>query len=106
MAYSYLVCYRGRADDPAAFVRYYRDAHLPLVRRFPGVRSVELHVGADADAPFLLVLRLIFATREDLDAALASPERQRAKEDMRNFPPFSGETWRQVSRVENDETPR
>ena len=96
MAVSYFVCYRGKADDPAAFVRYYRDSHLPLVRKFPGVISVVLHVGADADAPFLLMLQLVFASRYDLDTALASPERLRARADMQNFPPFQGETWRQI----------
>lgn len=101
MAVSYFVCYRGKADDPEAFVSYYRDAHLPLVRKFPGVKSVELHVAADDDAPFLLVLQLVFLSRQELDAALASPERQRAKADMRNFPPFHGEILRQISQIED-----
>jgi len=100
MACAYLIFYRVQAEDPAAFVAYYRDHHLPLVRQFPKILSVEFHVADDEEAPFLIVVRLVFANRHDLEVALRSPERLSAHADMKRFPAYEGDVLRQIVRIE------
>lgn len=65
-----------RAVDPEAFDRHYREIHIPLGSRLPGLRRYT--VGRDAaavrGAPYYLVAELEWDTMEDLLAAFASPE--------------------------------
>jgi len=72
----FLVLYETPAD-PAAFARHYREVHLPLARKLPGLRRYT--VGDDATAvrggtPCHLVAELEWDTMEDLRAAFASAE--------------------------------
>ncbi|MFK0112108.1 EthD family reductase [Streptomyces sp. NPDC091217] len=74
MTARFIVLYETPAD-PAAFDRHYRDVHLPLVRRLPGLRCYTL--GRDAVAvrggePYYLVAELEWDTMEELRAAFAS----------------------------------
>lgn len=53
---------------------YYRDTHLPLVRRLlvpAGLRSLSYY-RPDGDAPFQLIAELRFDDRATADAALAA----------------------------------
>ena len=57
-----------------------------------------LHRPVEASDPFpvrrgdtFLLAQMQFDTAADLDAALQSDARQRARDDFHNFPPFSGE---------------
>ena len=95
MSHAYLVMYEGKPDDPEAFFRYYLDHHIPIVRSFPKIRRVEIQRGVDG-GDFFMITRLIFDTLEDLNAAIASPERERARADMANFPSFQGTVRRQI----------
>ena len=36
MSFKVAVCY-GQPDDPEAFDAYYRDTHMPLARKIPGL---------------------------------------------------------------------
>jgi uncharacterized protein (TIGR02118 family) len=105
MTCAYFIYYRIRANDPAAFIQYYREQHMPLVRQFPGIRSADLHIGVDDASPFLIVVRLVFDSQEDLGAALRSPERELARADMQRFPAFEGEILRQVTLIESTFAP-
>jgi len=74
--------------DPAAFDRYYRETHIPLAHKIPGLRSFSISKGpiqALAGAAPHLVAILNFDTMADLHAALASPEGQAAAADLPNF---------------------
>ncbi len=103
MSYAYLVIYEGRPENPEEFLRYYVEHHVPLVWAFPGVRRVEVERGVDEGDVFLIG-RFTFDTLEDLRAAIVSPERERARTDMANFPAFKGTVRRQA--VEILELPR
>jgi uncharacterized protein (TIGR02118 family) len=76
MTARFLALYETPAD-PEAFDRHYRDVHIPLGRRLPGLRRYT--VGRDVTAlrggaPYYLVAELEWDTMNDLHAAFNSPE--------------------------------
>jgi uncharacterized protein (TIGR02118 family) len=75
--------------DPRAFDAHYRNTHLPLAWRVPGVRRIEINAGPvmslDGPAPYHLVGLLSFDSMEEMQAGLASPEGQAAAADLANF---------------------
>ena len=82
-----LVLYNTPAE-PAAFDRYYREKHIPLARKIPGLRAYLISSSAvqalAGSAPYLVAI-LNFDSMADLNAALASPEGQAAAADLPNF---------------------
>ena len=82
-----LVLYNKPAD-PAAFDRYYRETHIPIAKRIPGLRSYQVSSGpvqAPAGNPPHLVAILNFDSMADVGAALASPEGQATAADLSQF---------------------
>ena len=82
-----LVLYHPPADA-AAFDRYYRETHIPLAQRIPGLRSYVISAAPPrvlAGHPVHLVAELDFDSLAAIDAALASPEGQAAAHDLANF---------------------
>jgi uncharacterized protein (TIGR02118 family) len=83
-----LVSLFSRPEDPAAFDRHYRETHTPIVLRYPRIREVRLSrvdpVGPRS-APYYLVAEMVFDSRADLDAALASEPGIESARDLRNF---------------------
>lgn len=81
-----LVMYK-RPGDEAAFLKYYQEVHLPIVRRIPGIEKLQFYRGAESRFPpeFFLIAELHFASREALDAAMRSPENKEAAQDLGNF---------------------
>ena len=75
MTARFLALYETPAD-PGAFDRHYREIHIPLGRRLPGLRRYA--VGRDAAAvrgePYYLIAELDWDTMDELRAAFASPE--------------------------------
>ncbi len=107
MSVSYFVRYKGKAENPRAFVDYYRAHHAPLLWQFPGIRNLILHHPAEFQDPFpvspggeLMVAQMIFDTVEDLNRALASEARVRARDDFANLPGFTGEITHQAMQAE------
>jgi uncharacterized protein (TIGR02118 family) len=98
MSYAYLVIYEGKPDNAEEFLRYYIEHHLPIVWTFPKVRRVEVEQGVD-DGNIFMIGRFTFDTFEDLRVAIVSPERERARADMANFPPFKGTVRRQAVEI-------
>ena len=82
-----LVLYNTPAD-PAAFDLYYRDTHIPVAQKIPGLRSYTISNGPvqalAGSAPHLVAI-LTFDSMAGLSAALASPEGQAAAADLPNF---------------------
>jgi uncharacterized protein (TIGR02118 family) len=77
----------GRPTDPAAFDQYYREIHIPLGRKIPGVLRIEVGRPSpldDSTAPYL-VATLDFASEEAFAAGLGSPEGAAAAADVPNF---------------------
>ena len=71
--------------DPAAFERHYRDVHMPIARKIPSVRKVELaKVFPKEDGsptPAYRTADLYFDSYEAACAAIASAEGQAAIKD-------------------------
>ncbi|HKT56951.1 MAG TPA: EthD family reductase [Microbacterium sp.] len=72
--------------DRSAFERHYRQTHLPLVGRLPGVRDMEFALNLDAEGgPVYAIFEATFPSAEALGAALASPEGRAVQEDVPNY---------------------
>jgi uncharacterized protein (TIGR02118 family) len=102
---SYFVRYRGAAADPASFVDYYATRHAPILKEFTGIRSLSLHEPVGWQDPFpvhpdgtALLAQMTFDTPSDLERALHSEARRRARNDFGRFPKFSGEVTHQAMR--------
>lgn len=83
--------------DVADLRAYYRDHHVAILERFPGIRQIVLHEAKKFDDPFpttpgptTWMAQMIFDTLEDLNAALQSTARADARTDFARFPPFEG----------------
>ncbi len=93
MSVTLLALYRrpeGGEEAEATFRRRYRDEHLPLIRKVPGLRS--LHVASVdqrlmGDDDFIVVTRMVFDDRASLDAGLASDEMRVAGRNLRDVAP-------------------
>lgn len=69
--------------DPEAFERHYREIHIPLARKIPGLRS---YVFLDNPTPvrgepYFRIAELRWDSMDDLRAGIASPEAQAVAED-------------------------
>ena len=82
MTARFLAVYETPAD-PAAFDRHYREIHLPLLRRLPGLRRhmVSRDVTVLHGEPYYLIAELDWDTMAELRAAFASPEGQATAAD-------------------------
>ena len=82
MTARFLALYETPAD-PGAFDRHYRQVHIPLLRRLPGLRRYS--VGRDLTALhgglYYLVTELEWDTMDELRAAFAAPEGQATAAD-------------------------
>ena len=95
-AAAYLVLYEGAPEDPDAFLSYYLEHHVPLLREFPRIRGIDVGLGEDG-GDFFMIVRLLFDDLDDLRAAITSPERERARKDREErFPPFNGRVRHQT----------
>lgn len=99
----YFVRYRGSAADPAAFVEYYATRHATILKEFSAIRTLSLYEPTFWNDPFpvrpdgtALLAQMTFDTPADLERALHSEARRRAREDFGRFPPFSGEVTHQA----------
>jgi uncharacterized protein (TIGR02118 family) len=91
MTVSLLALYRRPESDEAleTFLRRYTEEHLPLVRETPGLRSVVVQrVTQTFDgSDLVMVTEMVFDTRADLDAGLASDAMRRAGRNLREIAP-------------------
>jgi uncharacterized protein (TIGR02118 family) len=83
-----LVVSYGMPEDPAAFDAYYRETHVPLALKQPGLVQVTFGHGKAMDpsqpAPYL-VAELDFDSEAAMGEALTSPEGRAAGADLANF---------------------
>lgn len=107
MPTSYFVLYSGEADDAAGFVQRYRGVHVPILQRWPGIRSVILHTPEPWEdsktvrsSGLALVTQMVFDDAAALAMALRSPERAEARIDFGKFPPFKGKVLHQAMSME------
>ncbi|HLU57782.1 MAG TPA: EthD family reductase [Pseudonocardia sp.] len=85
--YRLVVNYHHPAD-PDAFMEHYRSVHAPLAKRMPGLVSYTYGrcESLDGSKPeFFLTATLDWPSKEDAQAALASPAGQEGTADLANF---------------------
>ncbi len=105
MAAVYLVIYDGAPENPQEFLRFYAEEHVPIMWTLPGIRGIEIEVGAPAedplaqDAGIFMIARFRFDSLADLQAALSSPARRLARADMGKFPKFRGQIRHQAVEI-------
>lgn len=85
-----------RQEDQETFDRYVRDVHMPMVARWPRLKSLRLlknngqpYLG---EAPrYYQCFELGFATQADMDFCMASPERKETRQvSAADFAMFKG----------------
>jgi uncharacterized protein (TIGR02118 family) len=83
-----LIAVYQKAENTAAFEEHYRNVHLPLAKKMPGLRKCELGwvSGSPGGEPrYHLVAELYFDDKAALKAALMSPEGAAAAKDVMGF---------------------
>ena len=103
MTVSYFVRYDIAVADLQGFLERYRKAHVPMVTNWPGLQRMLLHTPLDGQDPFpvnrgkaVLLAQLEFDSPEAMNAAFASPERARAREDFQRFMKYEGTVTHQA----------
>ncbi len=84
-----LIVFYKTPTDAAAFDKYYRDTHVGIAKKMPGLRAYELSKGPVASpaggSAIHLVATLTFDNLAALHSARASPEGQAAAADVQKF---------------------
>ncbi|MBI4534859.1 MAG: EthD family reductase [Ignavibacteriae bacterium] len=83
-----LIALYRKSSDPAAFDKHYNTVHTPLVKRYPGLRKLEITriTGAPiGETKFHLMAEMYFDSKDAMDAALASPEGRAVAKDLMSF---------------------
>jgi len=87
---SKLVLLYKKPTDPAHFDKHFREVHMPLVVKIPGLRSYMFGPATDLngkDGAFFWMFAGTFDSREAIMDALGSPEGQKAVADIPNYSP-------------------
>lgn len=110
MTVTYCVFYQGEAENKEAFIEHYRHTHVPILKQLPGIQSISLLVPEACEDPypiqpgnFVLIAQMLFNSVEELERALGSEARKRARQDFVEFLPFEGKIWHQAMRIETTE---
>jgi uncharacterized protein (TIGR02118 family) len=75
----------GRPDDTEAFDRHYRDVHIPLAKKLPGLRRYTVSQGVNVafgEDPAYLIAELDFDDAAALQESMGSDEGKAAGGDM------------------------
>lgn len=78
-----------KPPDPEAFDAHYRDVHMPLIEKWPGLKRAEVGrvtgMPGGAEAPYYLTAEMYFDDADALRTAMRSPEGRAAGEDLQSF---------------------
>ncbi|MCO6436090.1 MAG: EthD family reductase [Phycisphaerae bacterium] len=80
----FIALYKKPADI-AAFEKHYEEVHLPLVKKWPGLRKLEVtrFTGSPAGEPrYYMMAEIYFDDKSAMVAALQSPEGKAAGKDI------------------------
>ncbi len=83
-----LIALYKKPADPDLFLKHYNEVHLPLIRKIPGLRNLEVvHVtGAPfGESNFWLMAGMTYDSLDAMNAANASPEGRAAAKDLMSF---------------------
>jgi uncharacterized protein (TIGR02118 family) len=95
-----LIALYRKPPDTAEFEKHFDSIHVPLLKKYPGLRKLEItHItGAPiGEAKYVLMAEMYFDNRHAMDSALASPEGKVVIKDILSFAAdvitvFHGET--------------
>ena len=78
-----------KPEDTEAFEQHYRDVHMPILQRWPGVRSVEVvrltSTPRGGEPPYHLMATATFDSVEQMQEALRSEAGAEAAQDARTM---------------------
>ena len=83
-----LVALYAHPADREAFDRHYAEVHTPLVRRYPGLRRLEVArvTGSPGgESPYYLIAEMYWENAEAMYASFSSPEGRAVAKDARAF---------------------
>jgi uncharacterized protein (TIGR02118 family) len=83
-----LLVFYGEPADPAEFERYYREHHLPLARKLPGLISAEFMLdikGLGNDFPYWAMFEAVFESEAAMQTALDSEAGKAVGDDVINY---------------------
>ena len=83
-----LVVMYPKPADPARFDRHFREKHMPLVEKMPGLRAYSYGPAKSlegGDGVFFWVFNGTFDSHDAVGKALSSPEGQAAVADIPNY---------------------
>ena len=79
----------GQPQDPAAFDRYFREVHVPLTQKIPGLKGYTstqpTSLNPQEQSPYDRIANLYFENMEALQAAAQSSEGQASAGNLQNF---------------------
>lgn len=79
----------GEADK-SSFEEHYFNVHVPLCQKLPGIVRAEVNklssTPGGATPVYYMITELVFNSKEEMDAAFATPEGKAVFKDTRNFP--------------------
>lgn len=94
---TYLVGYAGVPRDYDAWLGHYLSRHVPLMKRLPGLRELEIYTRLDwittlpaRRETFVQRNKVVFDSPAALTEALHSPVRYEMRRDYEASPPFDG----------------
>lgn len=83
-----LVALYRKSADPTAFDKAYFETHIPLVKKIPGLRRVDVArvTGAPRGEPeYYMLAEMYFDDKATMDRAMASPENMEAGKNLMSF---------------------
>lgn len=83
-----LIALYRKPTDPGAFDEAYFETHVPLVKKIPNLRRVDVTriTGAPRGEPeFYLMAEMFFDDQAAMDAAMKSPENAEAGKNLMTF---------------------
>ncbi len=82
------IAFYKHPKDVEAFDKAYWETHIPLVKKIPGLVSLQANKfwpGKDGPAPYYLMAILSFADKESFKAGMKSPEMAEAGANLMGF---------------------
>ncbi len=83
-----LIALYRRPEDAELFDRHYFDVHIPLIRKTPGLRKLEvtrIKGSPIGGTEYHLMAEMYYDSPEAMNAANASPEGKTAGRDLMSF---------------------
>ena len=83
-----LVALFKKPPDTVSFEEHYENIHIPLIRKTPGMKRLEISkvTGAPMTSPqYYRVAEMYFENQKEMNAAMMSPEGIAAAKDLLSF---------------------